>query len=256
MDFSLNLPPNWHHTHVARTDSTMTLIRNVSIPNDDLQRVELITADYQEAGHGQRGTTWEADEAKNLLFSFAFRPKNVRADRQFLLSEALALAVCDALKPLVGDCKVKWPNDIYWKDRKICGMLLEHTLCGPFIDSTRTGVGINVNQKDFKGDAPNPVSIRQITGSDASCGHLMEKVAERFLYYYNLLLRGQSEVLHNIYMEHLYRKTGFHPYRDSSGQTFEATIADIAPTGLLTLQTRSGEKRTFAFKEISFCLRK
>ena len=255
MDFPLNLPPSWHHTHVPRTSSTMTLIRTVGIPDEEPNRVELITADFQDAGHGQRGTVWEADEGKNLLFSFAFRPQCIRADHQFFLSEALALAVCDALQPLVGDCTVKWPNDIYWNNRKICGMLLEHTLCGQFIDSTRTGVGINENQQSFKGDAPNPVSIHQIMGKDASRKELMERTVERFVHYYGMLLHNESDALHTIYMEHLYRRTGFHPYRDASGQTFEATIADIAPTGLLTLQTRSDEKRTFAFKEISFVIR-
>lgn len=255
MDFFLNLPPSWHHTHVPRTSSTMTLIRKVTIPESEANRVELITADFQEAGHGQRGTVWEADEGKNLLFSFAFRPKGIRADHQFFLSEALALAVCDALQPLIGNCTVKWPNDIYWNNYKICGMLLEHTLCGQFIDNTRTGVGINVNQQNFKGDAPNPVSIRQIMGKDASRKELMERTIARFVHYYDMLLHSDSNALHNIYMKRLYRRAGFHPYRDSSGQTFEAAIADIAPTGLLTLETRSGERRTFAFKEISFAIR-
>ncbi len=254
MPFSLHLPANWHHTHYAHTDSTMTRIRMLSIPDSEPQRVELLTADFQDAGHGQRGTVWEADEGRNLLFSFAFRPLGVRADRQFFLSEALALAVCDALQPWVGHCTVKWPNDVYWNDRKICGMLLEHTLCGQLIHTTCTGVGINVNQTDFKGDAPNPVSIRQITGKDVSRKEVMEKAVERFLHYYAMLLHGETDALHYIYMEHLYRLKGFHPYRDASGHTFEATIADIAPTGLLTLETRSGEKRTFAFKEVSFVI--
>ncbi len=254
MTHPLNIPPFWHHTHYPRTDSTMTRIRFLSIPESEPQRVELVTADYQDAGHGQRGTVWEADAEHNLLFSFAFRPQGIRADRQFFLSEALALAVCDALQPLVGNCTVKWPNDIYWNDRKICGMLLEHTLCGTLINTTRTGVGINVNQRYFKGDAPNPVSVRQITGKDASRAEVLERTVERFVHYYGMLLRGESEALHNIYMEHLYRRKGFHPYRDASGQTFEAAVAGIAPTGLLTLVTREGEARTFAFKEVSFVI--
>ena len=129
----------------------------------------LLTADYQTAGRGQRGTHWEAARGENLLFGIRLHPHAVRPSRQFLLSEVQALAVAETLEEIVGGIRVKWPNDIYWLDTKICGMLLEHTLVGPQIDTTITGVGLNVNQVVFESDAPNPMSLRQITGSNSSC---------------------------------------------------------------------------------------
>ena len=159
--FKPDLPAGWTALHLPETDSTMSALRRQ--PASDAP-FELFTADFQTAGHGQRGTVWEAERGQNLLFSFRFHPQFLPAARQFALSEALSLAIVRALRPLGVEATVKWPNDIYVGQRKLCGMLLEHTLAGNAIATTLTGVGVNVNQTDFQGDAPNPVSLRQLLG--------------------------------------------------------------------------------------------
>ena len=117
----LSLPSNWQHVHLADTDSTMLQLQRPTYTHSTKEFV-LMTTDYQTAGHGQKGTSWEAERGENLLFSFVFHPTLIPALQQFALSEALALGIRAALLSFVGEgITVKWPNDIYWQDKKIAG---------------------------------------------------------------------------------------------------------------------------------------
>lgn len=216
----------------------------------------LLTTDYQTAGHGQKGTFWEADAGLNLLFSFCFSPRGIAANHQFALSEALALSVIKGITPWISEgLSVKWPNDIYYGDRKLCGMLLEHTLTGSHISHTLAGVGLNVNQPDFTGDAPNPVSLQQILGHPVDRNEVLSNTIAAFDHYYHLLMDGADgyEHLHRLYLKRLYRRHGLHRYRDEAG-LFEAEITDISPSGMLTLRRADGTRQDYAFKQVSFVL--
>lgn len=249
MQLSLNLSPRWHHRHVVQTDSTMCQLRNIEFANNAAE-FELLTADFQTEGHGQRGTHWEADAGMNLLFSFRFKPSRFPAARQFLLSEALAIAVAESLAIYVEGLSVKWPNDVYAGNCKICGMLLEHTLVGTEIDTTLTGVGLNVNQRKFRGNAPNPVSLFQLCGKEVARKLLLESICANFEKYYDYATFGNAEELHRKYKALLFRRTGFHPYRDVHGE-FLARIVEVRLNGMLVLEDEAGEIREYAFKEVS-----
>ena len=163
-----------------------------------------------------------------------------------------ALAVAETLEEIVGGIRVKWPNDIYWLDTKICGMLLEHTLVGPQIDTTITGVGLNVNQVVFESDAPNPMSLRQITGSIFDREQLMRHIAWRFHRLYRRLLNGGEGTIHRAYLRRLYRRDGRrHRFRDANGD-FEAEIKTVLPDGRLMLRDEKQKLRTYAFKEVQY----
>lgn len=246
--------PMWRHEHLDVTDSTMERIKALPDAEVPERGFRLLTTGYQTMGHGQKGTRWEADEGRNLLFSFAFRPRQVQANHQFALSEALALAVADALACWIGPCTVKWPNDVYWHDRKIAGMLLEHTLAGSAIAVTRTGVGVNVNQQQFRSDAPNPVSLFQICSQEVDLSSLLERILRSFESNLSLVYDGKERLLHQRYMQHLYWREGLHDFRTLSGEAFQASIADISPLGMLTLNLPGHGERTFAFKEVSFII--
>ncbi len=250
MSLHLPLPQNWRHRHLASTGSTMEAIRADLAAGGEAEFV-LLTADHQTAGRGQRGTSWEAEAGKNLLFSLAFHPGGIPAARQFALSEALALAVAEALDAHTGGISVKWPNDIYYRERKICGMLLEHRLQGGRIECTLAGVGLNVNQRRFLGDAPNPVSLRQITGRDTDRAALLLSVLHAFERNYRLLLQGGFDALHARYMRRLYHSGGFYPFADRDG-AFSARITGVSPLGQLSLATAAGAERSYAFKEVRF----
>ena len=224
------------------------------------KKIQLVTTDYQTHGHGQVNTVWESARGENLLFSFLFRPQHIAAAEQFFLSEIACLAVAHTLDAYTEGISVKWPNDVYHHDRKICGMLLRHTLSGAQISATLVGIGLNLNQKQFVGDAPNPVSLRQIIGRPVD----REEVLNRFAHHFDRLLRAvtppdaderlaQRQRLHREYLCRLYHRDGVYDYVDTaSGETFSAHIVDVAPTGQLTLRTTDGRLRHYHFKEVRF----
>ena len=224
------------------------------------KKIQLVTTDYQTHGHGQVNTVWESARGENLLFSFLFRPEHIAAAEQFFLSEIACLAVAHTLDAYTEGISVKWPNDVYHHDRKICGILLRHTLSGAQISATLVGIGLNLNQKQFVGDAPNPVSLRQIIGRPVD----REEVLCRFAHHFDRLLRAvtppdpderlaQRQRLHHEYLRRLYHRDGAHDYVDTaSGETFSAHIIDVAPTGQLTLRTTDDRLRHYYFKEVRF----
>ena len=234
--------------------------KKIVLDDENAGKVQLVTTDYQTHGHGQVNTVWESARGENLLFSFLFRPQHITAGEQFFLSEIACLAVAHTLDAYTEGISVKWPNDVYHHDRKICGMLLRHTLSGAQISATLVGIGLNLNQKQFVGDAPNPVSLRQIIGRPVD----REEVLCRFAHHFDRQLRAvtppdaderlaQRQRLHGEYLRRLYHRDGAHDYVDTaSGETFSAHIVDVAPTGQLTLRTTDGRLRHYHFKEVRF----
>lgn len=215
----------------------------------------LVFAREQTAGRGQRGNTWESEPGKNLTASLLLHPKGIEPARQFTVSEAVALAVVDLLAEIGLEALVKWPNDIYVEGRKICGILIEHSIMGRSILHTIAGVGINVNQEIFRSDAPNPVSVFRLTGKTLEIRHLAERLAslvgER-------LSEGEAcpDNLHSRFLSNLWRGDGkFYPFIDKNeAKAFEARVHSIAPDGILTLEDKGGELRRYAFKEVEFVL--
>lgn len=219
----------------------------------------MVYAIRQTAGRGQRGNSWESEPGKNLTASFLLKPLNVRPAAQFAISEAVALAVVDFLRAFTVDAKVKWPNDIYVGDRKICGILIEHSIMGSEITRTIAGIGVNINQMEFLSDAPNPVSLAQITGEEYPLPEMAEKLAfcmEERLRQACSSDEADREKLHEEFMGNLWRGEGFHPFFDRKlGETVSARILSVAPDGMLTLETEGHDARTFAFKEVEFILK-
>ena len=234
---------------VAETASTNSLLRELSV-KESLPEGSAVIADFQTAGRGQVGNVWESEAGKNLLFSMVLYPTCIPANRQFLISQRAALSVKETLDLYTEQIAVKWPNDVYWKDQKICGMLIENDLSGHNLYRSIIGIGINLNQAVFRGDAPNPVSLFQITGKEVSREEVLERFLSIFYRYYLSLLQEEYEDIRTRYQSALYRKEGYHAYRDEAGE-FEARIHDIEPTGHLLLALRDGSIRRYAFKEVS-----
>ena len=146
----------------AETDSTNRLLREYA--GEEGRLMTVLTADYQTAGRGQGGNTWESAPGENLLVSVRLHPQALSASRQYALTEAGALAVRDTAARYAGEASVKWPNDVYVGDRKVSGTLSECDISGTLIKTCTLGIGLNVNQQEFTGDAPNPVSLAQLAG--------------------------------------------------------------------------------------------
>ncbi|MDR1981909.1 MAG: biotin--[acetyl-CoA-carboxylase] ligase [Tannerellaceae bacterium] len=235
---------------LSETGSTNSYLRSC-IRKEKLPEGSVVLAGFQTSGRGQQGNGWESGPGKNLLFSVVLYPDCIPANRQFLISQIAALSVKETLDRLTDGITVKWPNDIYWKDKKICGMLVENDLMGATIFCSIIGIGINVNQTAFTSNAPNAVSLIQVTGKAYDKEEILETFLSRFYAYYLQLLQEKEVEIREAYQQALYRKDGYHPYADADGR-FMARIRDIEPAGHLLLQLKSGEIRRYAFKEVVY----
>lgn len=241
--------------YVDEADSTNNLLAKSASKFD---HGTALAAHRQTAGRGQRGNYWESEPWKNLTFSILLKPLSIIASHQFELSQNVAISIVKVLRSQLDtdEVYIKWPNDIYYRDEKICGILIENVLSGNHIDRSIVGIGINVNQKEFVSDAPNPTSMYRIANKtfelDSLLEYLVTQIVADFDEYESKL---NSTQLAARYRFLLWRGEGYWPYRDNlSGEYFDGRIAAIAPTGHLTLATRSGVFRTYAFKEISAIL--
>lgn len=235
--------------HKDALPSTNTYARELIDAGETLPEMTLISTDDQCQGRGQKGNSWESEAGKNLTFSIVCHPDFVAPSRQFILSQAIALAVCSVDEHL----RVKWPNDIYFEDRKISGTLIECDLQGKHIGNCIIGTGLNVNQTLFRSDAPNPVSLKQIYGKDFNREDILQKITDGFDFFYEMIRNGQQDELRRLYLSKLYRREGWHEYEDADGR-FKAEFVDIEPTGHLLLRKESGLVRRYEFKELRFII--
>ena len=207
-----------------------------------------VVTDYQSAGKGMGTNTWESEPGKNLLFSILLHPTWLPINRQYLLSMAEAVAIVEVLGK---GFEIKWPNDIYYGDKKLSGTRIDINLQGSTLKDVIIGTGINVNQEVFLSDAPNPISLKNITGQEHDRDILLRDILERFYIYYNKVQDSPQEVVRR-YHEKLYRKVGFHTYADKDG-TFQAEIVRVAENGIITLRRNDGTLSNYEFKELKFC---
>ena len=216
-----------------------------------------VVTDYQSAGKGMGTNTWESEPGKNLLFSILLHPTWLPINKQYLLSMAEAVAIVEVL----GDgFEIKWPNDIYYGDKKLSGTRIDINLQGSNLKDVIIGTGINVNQEVFLSDAPNPVSLKNITGKEHDRDTLLRDILERFSVYYTKLqkdflrpsLDGMRSWIDYQYHKNLYRRTGLHTYSDKNG-TFQAEIVRVAENGIITLRRQDGTLSQYEFKELRFC---
>jgi BirA family biotin operon repressor/biotin-[acetyl-CoA-carboxylase] ligase len=152
-----------------------------------------------------------------------------------------------------GKLSIKWPNDIYWNDRKLAGTLTECGLNGQKLKWCIIGTGLNVNQARFHSDAPNPVSLFQISGNRLVLEPLLQDILSLFSKYLRMLEHGEYDELRAEYMAALYRHEGIHPYRDAKGE-FRASIVTVKADGTLILRDDTQQLRQYQFKEVSFIL--
>ncbi len=236
---------------LEETDSTNNYMK-LLLQKEKLGEGTIVVADYQDKGKGQMGNGWSSEKEKNLLFSLLIYPDEVQANAQFIISRIASLAVKNALSRFTDDIRIKWPNDIYWREKKICGMLIENDLIGRRIKNSVIGIGMNVNQERFPANLPNPVSLKQITGSEQDRKYILDIFTTEFFMLYREFQNEGRKAIEDEYMLDLYRVNEYHWYKDTNGH-FRAIIEDVLPSGHLVVKTLGeGEKRKYAFKEIAF----
>lgn len=230
--------------------STNTEAQNLIVKNSATDGCAVIT-DKQTAGRGQRGNRWEAQAGENLTLSVVWQPTFLAAADQFQLSQAVALAVHDWATTLLGPdpwLRVKWPNDILFKDQKLGGILIENTLSGPKIHYSVVGVGLNINQQAFA--VPTATSFGMLTGRAYALPPLAARLLECLERRYLQLRAGQVGLVRADYLRVLYRYREPHAYQ-VDGQRVTGTITGLDETGRLVVDL-PGRQRSFGLQEIRY----
>ena len=237
--------------YIERTNSTNSLLKELLAKGEWPADEHFLRAGFQTAGRGQTGNGWESEADKNLLCSILLPPR----ENLFELNIVVAVAV----QRMLGEAfTIKWPNDIYWQDKKVAGILIENAILGIAIKYSIAGIGLNVNQTEFVSDAPNPVSLKQITGKDYDLDEMMRRL-------YKETQKALEENVWEEYKSHLYRREGWFPYVEREVSTaptmnadahafcqFMARIEDVLPTGEIVLCDQQGNRRTYHFKQIRY----
>lgn len=209
----------------------------------------------QTAGKGQRGKQWHSAPGENIMLTIVLQPA-LQLSRQFMLSIAVALGASDFLAHYAGDeAAIKWSNDIYWRDRKAGGILIENVLRGNVWQYAIVGIGININTPRFPEHLVNPVSLRQITGREWDSVALAKELCSCLDKRYQQLMSAKYEDMRNEYKSRLFRFNQPALYK-KDGVTFTATIRDVLPDGRLCLEKENNEMLEIGFGEVEFLFTK
>lgn len=274
--------------YLSECDSTNTRLKQLLATG---QAPDYIYAGYQTAGRGQTGNGWESERGKNLICSIRLPAIShwPLALSSFELNVRVSVAVHRAVhRAVTGDglqvtgdglqvtgdglqvtgdeVTIKWPNDIYWKDKKLAGILVENAIIGNEVRYAIAGIGLNVNQTEFRSDAPNPISLRQITGREQDVHELMRQLLAAM----HAVLAEPEQAVWDYYRAHLYRREGYWPYVEREVSTeptmnannqepiakslFRARIEDVLPTGELVLRDEEGKQRIYHFKQVRYVI--
>ncbi|MBK5202440.1 MAG: biotin--[acetyl-CoA-carboxylase] ligase [Prolixibacteraceae bacterium] len=205
----------------------------------------------QTAGRGQLNNQWESEKGKNLTFSIFIKPSVVEIQKQFMISKVVSLGVVSFLNDYVDDIYIKWPNDIYVGDHKICGILIENAVMQKNIFWSVVGIGLNINQTAFLSDAPNPVSMKKITGKDYDLTKMLDALLNKMDFYYQKLIDGKYDDLDMRFLKYLYRINEWCDYKDENHQ-YKGKIVGVNDIGQLQIEEVTGKVNTYNFKEVKF----
>jgi BirA family transcriptional regulator, biotin operon repressor / biotin---[acetyl-CoA-carboxylase] ligase len=210
----------------------------------------VIFTEAQTNGKGLGSNTWHSDDYKNLLFSIVVFP-NLKVDRHFSLSMIVSLAICDYLLLKGVKAQIKWPNDIYVKNKKIAGILIENSIYGDTIKSSILGIGLNLNQVDFPAELPNPISLTNITSEFYDVDmeiDIISKIISDKLYKFK---KKNFVTIRKYYLEKLYRLGCMSEFK-AGNTTFLGHIENVKRDGHIVISNLEFEPSEYYFKEIEF----
>ncbi len=235
--------------HLGTTTSTNDDARDAKYRHGDI-----VWAEHQTAGRGQRGHKWLSPEGENLTFTMVVEPHFLPVAEQFLLCEAMSVALTDTFAAYGIETRIKWTNDIYAGDRKLEGVLIEHSYSGATLSRSLLGIGINVNQTAFDPSLPNPVSMAQLTGRRYDRREVLETFERCMLARYAQLENGDREALQRDYRDHMYGLGQRRPFRRPDGSLTHGIIEGVRTSGELMLRHDDGSLGEYLFKEIEFVI--
>ena len=252
-------------THFKTLDSTNQYLQNLL--NEGIDIVDnIVVTDYQTSGKGQGKNVWESEDGKNLLFSIALDMSFLKAENQFILTQIVSVTMINVLKNYLPEESlfIKWPNDIYFNDKKIAGILIKNEIKGMMMGTSIIGIGLNVNQTSFDKNLPNPISMKMITGKDFDLDELLSAISYQLsAISYQLsaisqqsTVNGQQQIFNFQfstfnYTNKLYRYKQWASY-EHEGSVKEMMIIGYDQFGRLRLKEKNDREVVCDLKEISF----
>ena len=236
---------------IKQVDSTNNFLKNSLSNSKPLPEGTVIMADSQTAGRGQQQNRWHSEDGKNLTFSLLLKPVFLPVTQQFDLTRVISLGIINAFEPLLGNqLKVKWPNDIYYGDYKLGGILIENIIQGSQIKNSVIGIGLNINQDDFPLEVPNAVSLKQILHRDYDLKFLLSEICKNIEAAYLNLKSGRFELVRKAYLDRLYWLNEDKMFK-TKDKMFAGVITGVKDNGLLIVNDGIGTSE-FNQKEIEF----
>lgn len=244
------MKPEYHH--FDQLDSTNTYLQRMQSERDI--RNWVVSADAQTAGKGMGNNGWESELGKNLTFSMALDMDFLPAERQFLLSETVALGIIEVLDELLTSDKlsIKWPNDIFYENQKLAGILINSTIKANRMDVSIIGIGLNVNQMQFQDWPTHPISMKMITGKDYVLQPLLEQIAEHIIIKVEQL-KSDPTFIEQDYLKRLFRYRSWADY-EIEGKTLRLFMTGIDAFGRLQLVDEQQNMRQYEIKQIKFLI--
>ena len=238
--------------HFDKIDSTNAYLQRKHSEADI--RNWVVSANEQTAGKGMGSNSWESEAGKNLTFSLAVDMSFLPAEKQFLLSKAVPLGIIDVLDNILPNEKlsIKWPNDIIYENRKLAGILINSTIKANMMDVSIIGIGLNVNQMQFKDWPTHPISLKQITSETYDLQPLLEQIVEHILIKVKQL-NDTPAVIEQDYLKRLFR---YHTWADYEveGKIVRLFMTGIDKFGRLQLLDEQQKMFCYEIKQIRFLL--
>lgn len=232
---------------LSSVDSTNTYLNNLA-QQMKLPEGTLIRANHQINGRGQRENNWLSTAGKSLCISILLYPI-VDLNRQFLFNKCISLAICQTLNNYDISAKIKWPNDVYVKQRKISGLLIENTISGNKLMRSVIGIGINVNNE--LDEMPSAISLKECVGKQVMIDDLLISLCENIEKNYFLFKRNSKSINHH-YHENLFKKGEVQTFT-SKNETFQAIIESVNDLGQLVL-LKDNERVSYAVGDVRFMI--
>ncbi len=232
-------------------DSTNSYVSDI-LKNTKIKVDSVFYTNIQTKGRGLSLNVWESEDYKNLIFSIYTNPK-INIDQYFVLSMLVSLGICDYIQFKGVFAQIKWPNDIYFENKKLAGILIENNLMNDCIVDSIIGVGLNLNQTNFSDKLPNPLSLTNITNVEFDLEKEIPLICKSILDRIKNYKSSNYKQIKTEYLNRLFRFNRFYTYRIKDS-IITAKIIDIKPDGYLIVETSTNETKEFYFKEIEYVI--
>ncbi len=239
--------------HFDEINSTNVWLYDKISEKNDISDV-VVVASHQSAGRGMDKNKWESEAGKNLLFSIALNVNFLEAENQFQISQAVSVAIVETLAQFIDNQQlfIKWPNDIYFGDKKLAGMLIQNTIEGRMMGVSIIGIGLNVNQIEFSKDIPNPISLKMISSKDYDIEDLLNLLINNIKSSVESLRFSENQIeINRKYISKAYRFGVWSEYFYQN-QVKSMIINGFDKYGRLLLRDKEGAGIVCDVKELQF----